>query len=163
VYESADAMKVLHVIPEERWPTAEEARAALLFSPLALARGVALRTRSWVPAMVPWRATEGGEVTPAVVDWYARFADGRPGALVVEATGVRDVPSGPLLRASHDRYVDGLARLADAVRARSGGETRSSCSSLTSSRSVGAPSPRSTSSAFSPSRRCTARPSRRSR
>jgi 2,4-dienoyl-CoA reductase-like NADH-dependent reductase (Old Yellow Enzyme family) len=124
VYESADAMKVLHVIPEERWPTAEEARAALLFSPLALARGVALRTRSWVPAMVPWRATEGGEVTPAVVDWYARFADGRPGALVVEATGVRDVPSGPLLRASHDRYVDGLARVADAVRARSGGETR---------------------------------------
>lgn len=124
MYESADAMKVLHMIPEEPWPTAAEARASLLFSPLALARGDALRTRAWVPAMVPWRATEEGEVTPAVVEWYARFADGRPGAIVVEATGVRDVPSGPLLRASHDRYVDGLARVADAVRARSGGETR---------------------------------------
>ncbi len=124
MYESADAMKVLHVIPEERWPTAAEAREARLYSPLALARGEPLRTRAWVPAMVPWRATEAGEVTPAVIEWYARFADGRPGAIVVEATGVRDVPSGPLLRASHDRYVDGLARVADAVRARSGGETR---------------------------------------
>ncbi|MFO0627314.1 MAG: NADH:flavin oxidoreductase [Polyangiales bacterium] len=117
-------MKALHVIPEERWPTAAEAEASRLFSPLALARGAALRTRAWVPAMVPWRATEGGEVTPAVLEWYARFADGRPGAIVVEATGVRDVPSGPLLRASDDRFVDGLARVADIVRARSGGETR---------------------------------------
>ena len=28
--------------------------------------------------------------------------------LVVEATGIRDVPSGPLLRVGHDRFVDGL-------------------------------------------------------
>lgn len=124
MYESFVLMKVLHVVPEERWPTEPEAAASLLFSPLALARGEPLRARTWVPAMVPWRATEQGEVTPDVLDWYARFADGRPGALVVEATGVRDVPSGPLLRASDDRYVDGLARVADTVRARSHGETR---------------------------------------
>ena len=61
--------------------------------------------------MVPWRATGDGEVTPAVLDWYARFARGRPGAIVVEATGIRDIPSGPLLRISNDSYIDGLSRL----------------------------------------------------
>jgi 2,4-dienoyl-CoA reductase-like NADH-dependent reductase (Old Yellow Enzyme family) len=45
--------------------------------------------------MVPWRATADGGVTPEVLDWYARFADGQPGVLVVEATGIRDVASGP--------------------------------------------------------------------
>ena len=45
-----------------------------------------------------------------VIDWYGRFAEGRPGVLVVEATGIRDVPSGPLLRIGHDRFVDGPAR-----------------------------------------------------
>jgi len=37
-----------------------------------------------------------------VLDWYGRFARGRPGVLVVEATGIREVPSGPLLRAGHE-------------------------------------------------------------
>jgi 2,4-dienoyl-CoA reductase-like NADH-dependent reductase (Old Yellow Enzyme family) len=74
--------------------------------------------------MVPWRASEDGDVTDAIVAWYERFARGRPGAIVVEATGIRDVPSGPLLRIGHDRYVAGLRRLTEAVRAASGGETR---------------------------------------
>jgi 2,4-dienoyl-CoA reductase-like NADH-dependent reductase (Old Yellow Enzyme family) len=43
--------------------------------------------------------------------------------LVVEATGIRDIPSGPLLRIGHDRFCDGLARLVDAVRDASNGET----------------------------------------
>ena len=64
--------------------------------------------------MVPWRATEDGHVTPDVLDWYARFAAGRPGAIVVEATGIRDIPSGPLLRIGHDRFVPGLRELAPA-------------------------------------------------
>ncbi|MDA0373698.1 MAG: NADH:flavin oxidoreductase [Planctomycetota bacterium] len=106
-----------------RWPTAEEARASRLFSPLRVGP-CAARTRTWVPAMVPWRATEEGEVTDDVVDWYARFAAGRPGVLVVEATGIRDVPSGPLLRIGDDRFLPGLERLVEAVRAASGGTTR---------------------------------------
>ena len=57
-------------------------------------------------------------------DWYGRFADGQPGVIVVEATGIRDIPSGPLLRAGHDRYIEGLTRLVDEVRRRSGGKTR---------------------------------------
>lgn len=77
-----------------------------------------------MPAMVPWRATEDGFVTDDVVEWYERFARGRPGALVVEATGIRDVPSGPLLRIGHDRFMPGLSRLVQAVREASGGHTR---------------------------------------
>lgn len=74
--------------------------------------------------MVPWRATEDGEVTAEVLGWYARFAQGRPGAIVVEATGIRDVPSGPLLRIGHDRFVPGLRELTRVVREASDGHTR---------------------------------------
>ena len=83
-----------------------------------------LNDRTWVPAMVPWRATEEGFVTPAVLDWYRRFAEGRPGAIVVEATGIRDVPSGPLLRIGHDRFLPGLADLVQVVHEASDGHTR---------------------------------------
>jgi len=74
--------------------------------------------------MVPWRATENGEVTPEVLGWYERFARGRPAALVVEATGIRDVPSGPLLRIGHDRFIPGLTELVRVVRGASAGHTR---------------------------------------
>ncbi len=104
-------------------PGAAEIGASLLFSPLESGR-LSLCNRSWIPAMVPWRATEDGDVTAAVLDWYGRFARGKPGAIVVEATGIRDVPSGPLLRIGHDRYIDGLARLVERVRSESGGETK---------------------------------------
>jgi 2,4-dienoyl-CoA reductase-like NADH-dependent reductase (Old Yellow Enzyme family) len=110
-------------IPPARWPSRAEAAASLLFSPRKIG-SIEARTRAWVPAMVPWRATDDGFVTPEVLDWYGRFADGEPGVLVVEATGIRDVPSGPLLRVGHARFVPGLAELVARVRARSGGRTR---------------------------------------
>ena len=93
------------------------------FQPLEAGR-VNLAERTWVPAMVPWRATDDGEVTPEVLAWYRRFAEGQPGAIVVEATGIRDVPSGPLLRIGHARFEPGLRRLVDAVREGSGGRTK---------------------------------------
>jgi dimethylglycine catabolism A len=74
--------------------------------------------------MVPWRATADGDVTEALLAWYARYAEGRPGAIVVEATGIRDIPSGPLLRIGHDRFNEGLKRLVDVVKDASGGETK---------------------------------------
>ncbi len=114
---------VRHALPEPHWPTAEQAARSLLFSPVALGPLTAL-ARTWVPAMVPWRATDDGFVTPDVLDWYGRFAAGEPGVLVVEATGIRDVPSGPLLRAGHDRFVPGLRQLVARVRTDSGGRTR---------------------------------------
>ncbi len=104
-------------------PDANEAARSRLFSPLQLGR-LSLAQRTWVPAMVPWRATEDGFVSREVLAWYERFAQGEPGAVVVEATGIRDVPSGPLLRIGHDRYVEGLARLAETVKRASGGRTR---------------------------------------
>jgi 2,4-dienoyl-CoA reductase-like NADH-dependent reductase (Old Yellow Enzyme family) len=74
--------------------------------------------------MVPWRATEEGFVTDRVLGWYERFAQGRPAVIVVEATGIRDVPSGPLLRIGDDRFLPGLRKLVEVVRYASGGETR---------------------------------------
>lgn len=115
--------KIRHPLPPARWPSAEEAAASLWFSPVAVGPRT-LAQRTWVPAMVPWRATEDGLVTPDVIEWYARFAAGEPGAIVVEATGIRDVPSGPLLRIGDDRFVPGLAALVEAVRRASGGRTR---------------------------------------
>lgn len=106
-----------------RWPSRAEAEASRWFSPIRYGPVTAL-SRTWVPAMVPWRATEEGFVTDAVVDWYRRFAMGEPGVLVVEATGIRDIPSGPLLRIGHDRYIEGLRRIVEAVREASGGRTR---------------------------------------
>jgi dimethylglycine catabolism A len=104
-------------------PTAAEAASSLLFSPVDIGP-VKLEQRTWVPAMVPWRATEEGDATDDVIDWYEQFARGTPGAIVVEATGIRDVPSGPLLRIGHDRFLPGLQRLVEAVRKASGGRTR---------------------------------------
>jgi dimethylglycine catabolism A len=116
--------RIRHPLPDTRPPTAEEAARSRLFSPITLASGLRLEERTWVPAMVPWRATEEGFVTPAVLDWYARFAEGQPGAIVVEATGIRDVPSGPLLRIGHDRFLPGLEALVERVHRASGGRTR---------------------------------------
>ena len=112
-----------HPLRPAVWPTRAEAERSLLFSPVQLGP-IAAESRTWVPAMVPWRATDEGLVTPDVLDWYRRFADGRPGVLVVEATGIRDVPSGPLLRIGHDRFLPGLRELVEAVREHSGGRTR---------------------------------------
>jgi len=105
------------------WPTREDAGASLLFSPVDIG-SASLGQRTWVPAMVPWRATEDGAITDDLLGWYERFARGKPGAIVVEATGIRDIPSGPLLRIGHDRFIPGLQKLVETVREASGGETR---------------------------------------
>ena len=115
--------RIKHVLPEEGWPTAEQARDSLWFSPLK-AGNLSLEQRTWIPAMVPWRSNEQGEVTQDVLDYYERYALGFPGALVVEATGVRDIPSGPLLRIGHDRYIPGLRKLVEVVKRASQGRTR---------------------------------------
>ncbi len=116
-------VRIRHRIAPTRWPSADEAQASQLFSPVQVGP-LELKQRTWVPAMVPWRATDEGFVTEAMLSWYGRFAQGRPGAVVVEATGIRDIPSGPLLRIGHDRFVDGLRRLTDRVHEQSQGQTK---------------------------------------
>lgn len=115
--------RIRHPLPAPDWPSREQAEASMLFSPVRVG-SLELSSRTWVPAMVPWRSNEDGFVTPEVIDWYRRFAEGRPGVIVVEATGIRDIPSGPLLRIGHDRFVPGLRELCAAVREASGGQTR---------------------------------------
>jgi 2,4-dienoyl-CoA reductase-like NADH-dependent reductase (Old Yellow Enzyme family) len=115
--------RIKHVPLASAWPDAARAAASPLFSPLDVGR-LQLADRTWVPAMVPWRATDDGFVTPSVLGWYERFAQGQPAALVVEATGVRDIPSGPLLRIGDDRFIPGLTQLVDTVRRASRGRTK---------------------------------------
>jgi 2,4-dienoyl-CoA reductase-like NADH-dependent reductase (Old Yellow Enzyme family) len=117
------AERIRHDARPGHWPSAAEAAVSLLFSPIQIGP-IKLTQRTWVPAMVPWRASDDGCVTPEVLDWYECFARGRPGAIVVEATGIREVPSGPLLRIGHDRFLPGLKDLTRVVREASGGETR---------------------------------------
>ena len=104
-------------------PALSDVKESLLFNGFR-AGHLTLNSRVWIPAMVPWRSNDSGEVTQDVLDWYGRFAQGRPGVIVVEATGVRDVPSGPLLRIGDDRYVEGLKRLVDRVHEASSGHTK---------------------------------------
>ncbi|WP_116366070.1 NADH:flavin oxidoreductase [Parahaliea mediterranea] len=115
--------RIKYTAVEDDWPSATEAAASRLFSPVQVGPLV-LTQRTWVPAMVPWRSNEEGEVTADVLQWYERFARGKPGAIVVEATGIRDIPSGPLLRIGSDRYIPGLKKLVDVVREASDGQTR---------------------------------------
>src|SRR5215217_5246995 len=99
--------------------TIDPSRAqALLFQPFRIgAGGALLPSRIWLPAMVTWRGTDDGFVTDSVREIYLRYAQGGAGMIVLEATGIRDVASGPLLRLSDDRFVPGLRRLRDDMRA----------------------------------------------
>jgi 2,4-dienoyl-CoA reductase-like NADH-dependent reductase (Old Yellow Enzyme family) len=95
---------------------------ALLFQPLPLGKGGKfLPNRIWLPAMVTWRATEEGTVTESVKAIYRRYAQGGAGMLVLEAMGIRDVASGPLLRLSHDRYIPAMRDLVSEIRAHTQG------------------------------------------
>ncbi len=120
----AEAKKVIrHPLPDVQWPSKEQAQSGRWFKPITMNQ-ITARTRTWVPAMVPWRATDEGFVTDNVLDWYGRFARGKPGVIVVEATGIRDIPSGPLLRIGHDRFLPGLHKLVERVQKESQGQTR---------------------------------------
>jgi 2,4-dienoyl-CoA reductase-like NADH-dependent reductase (Old Yellow Enzyme family) len=83
---------------------------SLLFSPLRL-NGVTLPNRVWLPAMVTWLSNDAGEVTDDVRRRYVRYARGGAGMIVLEAMGIRDIASGPLLRIGHDRYIPALREL----------------------------------------------------
>ncbi|MEE2901294.1 MAG: NADH:flavin oxidoreductase [Myxococcota bacterium] len=121
---STQSKRTKHSVLPTKWPSEAEAQASRLFQPVMLGKNTRLAHRTWVPAMVPWRATQEGEVTDELLEWYGRFAEGQPGAIVVEATGIRDIPSGPLLRIGHERYIPGLRRLVEVVRSKSRGQTR---------------------------------------
>lgn len=115
--------RIKHTTRPGLWPDRQEAKTSRLFSPVTIGP-LSLASRTWIPAMVPWRASPDGYVTDDVLAWYGRFAEGQPGAIVVEATGIRDVPSGPLLRIGDDRFIPGLTDLVEVVDRASDGKTR---------------------------------------
>ncbi|MHC4137339.1 MAG: NADH:flavin oxidoreductase, partial [Planctomycetota bacterium] len=91
---------------------------SLLFSPTEI-RGVRLENRIVLPAMVTRLSGADGFVNGDIRDRYLRHASGEPGLMVIEAMGVNDSKSGPLLRAGHARFVPGLRELVDELHARS--------------------------------------------
>jgi len=95
---------------------------AKLFSPLRLGPDCVLPNRVVITAMVTRLSGEDGFVNDAILDRYARFAEGGAGLVVIEAMAVHDYKSGPLLRISHDKFTPGLRDLARRVRA--GGNCR---------------------------------------
>ena len=83
--------RIRHDAGPGRWPSAAEALQSRLFQPIGVG-ALTLRQRTWVPAMVPWRATDDGLVTPSVLAWYERFARGRRGHcmhLLLTAAGAK--------------------------------------------------------------------------
>src|SRR3989442_13305089 len=105
--------RVRHPLPLASWPTREAAGRARWVSPIRIGRQLTAAERTWVPAMVPGRATDDGFVTPEGLEWDARVAEVQPGVLVVEATGIRDGAGGPLLRICDDRFIPGLQALVE--------------------------------------------------
>src|SRR5512135_20919 len=86
-----------------------------LLEPLAINR-MRLPNRVVVPAMVTRLSGEDGYVNEAVLDRYARYAEGHVGLIVVEATAIHDSKSGPLLRLSRDDFIPGHRELVRRVR-----------------------------------------------
>lgn len=82
-----------------------------LFEPLRVGPLV-LPNRIVLPAMVTRLSGEDGHVNADIEERYARFAQGEPGLIVVEAMGISQSKSGPLLRISSDEFLPGLSRLA---------------------------------------------------
>ncbi len=86
----------------------------LLFTPVNI-NGMVLPNRLILPAMVTRLSGEDGFVNRDIRDRYLRFARGGVGLIVLEAMGIHDTRSGPLLRLSRDEHVPGLADLARAI------------------------------------------------
>lgn len=85
-----------------------------LFEPLKI-KNMVLPNRVLVTAMVTRLSGEDGLVNDAIKERYLRFAKGEPGIIIVEAMGVHQAKSGPLLRLGDDRFIPGHRELAKAV------------------------------------------------
>jgi 2,4-dienoyl-CoA reductase-like NADH-dependent reductase (Old Yellow Enzyme family) len=86
----------------------------MLFEPYTI-NGMTLPNRLVLPAMVTRLSGEDGFVNKDIHDRYLRFARGEVGLIVIEAMGIHDTRSGPLLRLSRDEFIPGLADLAKEI------------------------------------------------
>lgn len=80
-----------------------------------------IRNRVMMPAMATCYATSDCQVTEQMIGYYARRAEGGVGLIIIEAVCI-DNPGGRAiphqLCIDQDRYMEGLSRLAEAVRSR---------------------------------------------
>ena len=78
---------------------------------------LALENRLVMPPLETNLANEDGSVSQRTIDYYARRARGGPGLIVVECTSVDPVHfHRHQLNISDDRFIEGLARLAQAIK-----------------------------------------------
>lgn len=85
-----------------------------LLAPMRIG-GMTIPNRVVVPAMVTRLSGEDGYVNDRVIERYRRYAEGRVGLIVVEATAIHGNKSGPLLRLSDASFVAGHRALVQAV------------------------------------------------
>ncbi len=85
-----------------------------IFEPLNI-NGVEIPNRIVVPAMVTRLSGEDGYVNQDIIDRYAGYARGNVGLIIVEAMAIHQSKSGPLLRLSDDKFIDGHRQLTRAV------------------------------------------------
>src|SRR5206468_3460806 len=55
---SLSGPRVRHPLPPAHWPTRQAAAGSRWFSPIRIGRSLTALERTWVPATVPWRATD---------------------------------------------------------------------------------------------------------
>jgi len=88
-----------------------------LFSPFAI-RDLELHNRIVMPALASFLVAPGGSVTDKTLEHYRRRASGGVAMLIVEAAAVapEGIVSENQLRIDHDRFLDGLSRLARVIK-----------------------------------------------
>jgi len=88
----------------------------LLFKPLKI-DGIRLKNRITMAPLYLGYAAEGGKVSTLMIEHYRRMAAGGAAMIVVENASITPAGSGAAraLRCDHNRYIPGLAKLAQAI------------------------------------------------
>ncbi len=87
---------------------------ANILEPIVI-NGMVVPNRTVVPAMVTRLSAEDGYVNQDIIDRYVSYAKGNVGLIIVEAMAIHESKSGPLLRISDDRFIDGHKKLTQAI------------------------------------------------
>ena len=88
-----------------------------LFSPFTI-KNISLNNRIVMPALASFLLGNDGSISDATIEHYRRRAAGGPAMIIVEACSVspEGVVSAHQARIYEDRFVDGLARIASAIK-----------------------------------------------
>ncbi|MCF8473834.1 MAG: NADH:flavin oxidoreductase [Emcibacter sp.] len=76
---------------------------------------ITIPNRTVVPAMVTRLSGEDGYVNQDIIDRYVSYAKGDVGLIIVEAMAIHQSKSGPLLRLSDDKFIEGHKALTTAI------------------------------------------------